>query len=75
MAMASFQDAMSEIVRVGWEIANDAGEEGRDRAPALREIHEAYNAVFEKLFNAGVFERNLGTLDAAIRNTPQWIEG
>lgn len=70
LALASFQDAMGEIVRVGWEIANDQMAEGRDRAAALREIREAYNAVFEKLFDAGVFERKLGTLDAMIRNTP-----
>jgi hypothetical protein len=55
---------------VGWEIANDKSEAGRDRAAALREVREAYNAVFEKLFDAGVFERKLGTIDATIRNTP-----
>lgn len=70
LALASFEDAMQEIVRVGWEIANDKFAEGRDRAAALREIREAYNAMFEKLFDAGVFERKLGTLDATIRNTP-----
>jgi len=70
MALASFEDAMQEIVRVGWEIANDKFAEGRDRAAALREIREAYNAMFEKLFDAGVFKRKLGTLDATIRNTP-----
>ena len=70
MALASFEDAMQEIVRVGWEIANDKFAPGRDRAAALKEIREAYNAMFEKLFDAGVFERKLGTLDATIRNTP-----
>lgn len=70
LALASFQDAMTEIARVGWEIANDQMAEGRDRAAALREIREAHNAMFEKLFDAGVFERKLGTLDATIRNTP-----
>src|SRR5580698_6206051 len=70
MALSSFQDAMAEIARVGWEIANDEGAPGRDRAAALREVREAYNAAFEKLFDAGVFERKLGTLDLAIRNTP-----
>jgi len=69
-ALASLQDAMGEIVRVGWEIANNPKYEGRDRAAALREIREAYNLVFEKMFDAGVFERKLGTLDLAIRNTP-----
>ncbi len=70
LALASFQDAMSEIARVGWEIANDQMAPGRDRAAALREVRESYNAMFEKLFDAGVFERKLGTLDATIRNTP-----
>ncbi len=69
-ALASFQDAMGEIARVGWTIANDEMVPGRDRAAALREIREAYNLMFEKLFDAGVFERKLGTLDATIRNTP-----
>jgi hypothetical protein len=70
MALASFQDAMAEIARAGWEIANDKNEPGRDRAAALREVREAYNTMFEKLFDAGVFERKLGTIDATIRNTP-----
>ena len=37
---------------------------------ALREIREAHKDMFEKLFDAGVFERKLGTLDATLRNTP-----
>jgi hypothetical protein len=69
-ALTALQDAMGEVVRVGWEIANDQMAPGRDRAAALREIREAYNLVFEKMFDAGVFERKLGTLDATIRNTP-----
>jgi hypothetical protein len=60
-ALASFQDAMAEIARVGWEIANDKFVPGRDRAAALREVREAYNLMFEKLFDAGVFERELGS--------------
>ena len=36
---------------------------------ALREIREAHRDSFEKLFDAGVFERKLGTFDATIRNT------
>jgi hypothetical protein len=70
MALASFQDAMAEIAPVGWEIVNDKFAPGRDRAAALREVREAYNAVFEKLFDAGVFERKLGALNATIRDTP-----
>jgi hypothetical protein len=69
-ASASFQDAMSEIVKAAWEIVNDPMAKNQDKVMAMREIREAYNVSFEKLFDAGVFERKLGTLDATIRNTP-----
>jgi hypothetical protein len=69
-ALASFEDTMTQVVRVAWEIANDQFARKQDRVMALREIREAHSAVFEKLFDAGVFERKLGTLDATIRNTP-----
>jgi hypothetical protein len=62
VALATFQDATEEIARVGWTIANDQMAEGRDRAAALREIREAYNAMFEKLFDAGVFEQLLADI-------------
>jgi hypothetical protein len=69
-ALSSFQDAMSEIARIGWEIINDPMAKNQDRVMAMREVREAYNTSFEKLFDAGVFERKLGTLDTVIRNTP-----
>jgi len=61
---------MTQVVRVAWSIANDEFARKQDRVAALKEIREANNAVFEKLFDAGVFERKLGTLDATIRNAP-----
>jgi hypothetical protein len=61
---------MAEIVRVGWEIASDEFADKRSRVKALQQIREAQDASFEKLFDAGVFEHKLGTLDSTIRNTP-----
>jgi hypothetical protein len=69
-AVASFEDTMTYVVRVAWEIANDQFALKQDLVIALREIREAHSAVLEKLFDAGVFERKLGTFDAAIGNTP-----
>jgi len=69
-ALSAFQDTMMEISAVAWEIANDEFARKQDRVMALREIREAHKDMFEKLFDAGVFERKLGTLDATIRNTP-----
>jgi hypothetical protein len=69
-ALAAFDDSMNEVVKKAWEIANADYVNPQARVMALREIREAHSAVFEKLFDAGVFERKLGTLDATIRNTP-----
>lgn len=69
-ALSAFQDVMMEISAVAWEIANDQFTRKQDRVMALREVREAHKDMFEKLFDAGVFERKLGTLDATIRNTP-----
>jgi hypothetical protein len=69
-ALAAFQDTMTQVVRVAWSIANDQFAKNQDRVMALKEIREANNVVFDKLFDAGVFERKLGTVDANIRNSP-----
>ncbi|HVB33727.1 MAG TPA: hypothetical protein VNJ52_05055 [Patescibacteria group bacterium] len=69
-ALAAFQDAMAEIARAGWEIINDPMARNMDKALAMREVREAYSVVFEKLFDAGVFERKRGSIDLMIRNTP-----
>jgi hypothetical protein len=69
-ALSAFQDVMMEISAVAWEIANDQFTRKQDRVMALREVREAHKDMFEKLFDAGVFERKLGSIDATIRNTP-----
>lgn len=69
-ALASFQDAMLEIHRAAWEIISDPMAKNMDKALAMREAREALAVSFEKMFDAGVFERKLGTLDAIVRNVP-----
>jgi hypothetical protein len=69
-ALASFEDTMTEIVKVAWNIANSSWMNPQARVQALREIREAHNDVFEKLFDAGVFNRKLGEIDLTIRNAP-----
>ena len=69
-ALASFEDTMSQIVRVAWDIATEPYINPQARVMALREIREAHNDVFEKLFDAGVFNRKLGEIDLTVRNAP-----
>jgi hypothetical protein len=68
--LSAFEDTMTEIVRVAWDIANSQYINPQARVMALREIREAHNDVFQKLFDAGIFDRKLGSLDMTIRNNP-----
>ena len=61
-ALSSYEDVMEEIVKKAWEIANAPYINPQARVMALREVREAHNAVFETLFDAGVFDRKLGSL-------------
>lgn len=69
-ALAAFEDTMTEIVRRAWEIVEDPMSERNEVLAALREIRSAHNDVFQKLFDAGVFNRKLGTIEAMVRNAP-----
>jgi hypothetical protein len=69
-ALASFEDTMTEVVRVAWEIANTPYISAQARVMALKEVREAHKDVFEKLFDAGVFNRKLGEIDLTVRNVP-----
>jgi len=69
-ALSSFEDTLTEIVRVASDIAQSQWINPQARVMALREIREAHNAVFEKLFDAGVFDGRRGSLEFTIRNTP-----
>jgi hypothetical protein len=61
---------MAEIVQKAWDIVNDAFAERPNRLAAMREIRAAHNDVFEKLLDAGVFERKLdATTNAAPRRS------
>jgi hypothetical protein len=68
--LSSFEDAMTEIIRVAWDIANTKYINPQARVMALREIREAHNDVFQKLFDAGIFDRKFDSLDMTIRNAP-----
>jgi hypothetical protein len=69
-ALAAFAETMEEVVRRARDIADNPMSERLEVLAALREIRAAHNDMFTKLFDAGVFERKLGTFDAVIRNTP-----
>ena len=73
-AIAAFPDVMEKVVlkawEIVWEIVNDPMAERMEVLAVLREIRSANSDVFEKLFDAGVFERKRGLIwEVTIRNT------
>ncbi len=69
-AIATVSDTMSETNRLAWQIALSPKSEPRDKIAALRKIEKAHVDMFNILFDAGIFERKLGTLEHEIRNAP-----
>lgn len=69
-ALASFQDLMSEVVATGWSIALDPSASKLARVAALETIRKSGNDAFDKMFDAGVFDRKLGTFGVEFRNKP-----
>lgn len=70
VALATFEDTTNVVVKKAWEIANNERSNAVARVNALRLIQDAHSRVYEMLFDAGVFERKLGTIELAVRNTP-----
>lgn len=56
-SFAILEDALIETTRVAWQIALSNASTRKERIAALREIRQAHNDVFNKLFVTKVFER------------------
>lgn len=55
--LAEFEDKVRQIEQECWAILSNATTEPGDRVRALKEIREANMALFDKMFDAGVFEK------------------
>ena len=70
-ALGKFADTMSETAKECWKIALDKSSSKRDKISALVEIRKCERDLFDKLFDAGVFQRKLGEVDLnVVRNRP-----
>lgn len=69
-ALATVSDVLSETTRLAWDIALSKGAKPQDRIAAMREIRKSHTDMFNLLFDAGIFNRKLGTLEHEIRNAP-----
>lgn len=68
-ALADFASVLTETSRIAWSIALDGQADNREKISAIKEIRETHKDLFDKLFDAGVFDRRLGTLNSNVTNT------
>ena len=69
-ALSTVEDTLNETTRLAWQVALNPQAKTHDRLAALREIRKSHTDMFNLLFDSGIFNRKLGTLEYEIRNTP-----
>ena len=62
-ALSAFEDVLMETAKNAWSIALSNLSTRKEKIAALKEIREAHRDVFDKLFDAGVFNRKLGVVE------------
>lgn len=60
--LADFEDKMAEAERTLWTIINNTMTTNKDKVAAIRELRNNNKDIIEAMFNAGVFEKQLGRL-------------
>jgi hypothetical protein len=69
MALAAFEDVLTETARTAWQIALSPQATRMERLIAIKEIRESHTVIFNKLFDAGVFDRKLGSVDVNVKRS------
>lgn len=62
LVLAEFEDIMSESDKKLWAIVNTENQDTKSVIFALKELRNNNVALFDKMFDAGIFERQLGKL-------------
>jgi len=65
--LAEFEDKISESDLRLWSIVTNKNTTNMEKIAALREIRNNNKELFDKMFDAGVFERQLGKLNVMTR--------
>lgn len=69
-ALGVIEDTLTETNRIAWQISLNTTAKRSERLIALRKIDKAHFDLFNLLFDAGVFDRKLGSVEHTIRNAP-----
>ena len=62
VVLAKFQDEMEELKRRLWIIITKGESTEKDKIAAIRELRNSSKELFDKMFDAGIFERKLGEI-------------
>jgi Na+-transporting NADH:ubiquinone oxidoreductase subunit NqrC len=60
--LTEFADETKELKEKLWAIMNDPQSSQSDKVKAIKEIRESSKVLMEKMFDGGVFERQIGKL-------------
>ena len=60
VVLAKFQDEVEELKARLWMIINDGNATYQSKISAIRELRNSSKDLFDKMFDAGVFKRQLG---------------
>ncbi|MDE2019411.1 MAG: hypothetical protein KGJ13_03620, partial [Patescibacteria group bacterium] len=61
--LAAFEDTLDETTKMAWQILFSNQATRKERIAAMKEIREARKDLFDKKFDAGVFDRKLGVVE------------
>ena len=62
VVLAKFQDEMEELKRRLWIIITKGESTEKDKIAAIKELRNSSKELFDKMFDAGIFERKLGEI-------------
>ena len=60
--LGKFEDEVEELKKNLWLIIKTNNTSDKDKVAAIKELRNSTVALFDKMFDAGVFERNLGKI-------------
>lgn len=60
--LVGFQDEVEELKKNLWNIINGRETEPNEKTSAIRELRNSSKDLFDKFFDSGIFERDLGKL-------------
>lgn len=72
--LAKFQDELDEMKKILWSIIFNQTSTPSEKVQALRELRNNSDNFFERMFNAGIFEKKLGVMDLNEQKTLKDIE-